>query len=171
MPDLISTVSAPALTVGVQGSSVPSSAMQMALECRTSEGTAVSGGQAVRQVGTTLGRIVDAEQNFPGVTWSYAAASGGITDTSDVTVAASVLGSRHYIKSAQIVNKHATVTTEVVLKSAATVLWRIELGPNEGIVATFSPPLRCTASDSARTACITTGAKVYVNAQGYYSKE
>lgn len=170
MPDLISPVSAPALTVGVQGGTVPASAMQMALECRTSEGTAVTNGQAVRQVGSTLGRIVDVEQQIPGLTWQYAAASGGITDTSNVMVQSPIIGSRMYIKSVDVVNKSAT-GTEVVLKDGSTVIWRTNLGQNEGISRTFSPPLRTAASGTVNAACITTGAQVYINAQGYSSKE
>ena len=172
MTDIISTVNPTSAisAIGTHGSSVPSTAMEVGLEARTSEGTALTSGQTVRQIGTTLGRSVDTEQNVPGLTWQYAAASGGETGTSDVTIASAVVGSRHYIKSVDVVNKSAT-GTEVVLKDGSTVIWRTSLGQNEGITRVFSPPLRCSSSAIPKFANITTGAQVYLNATGYYSKE
>lgn len=170
MADIFATVSAPALTIGVQGSTVPANMMQVGLECVTSEGSVVTDGQAVRQIGTTLGRTVDTEQNVPGLTTSYAAASGGETGTSDVNLASAVIGSRFYIRSVDVVNKHASATTEVVIKSDSTVLWRTKLSPNEGIVKVFSPPLRTASSATPKFAC-GTAAEVYLNAQMYWSKE
>ena len=66
-------------------------------------------------------------------------------------------------------NAHATVATEVVIKDGATVIWRQPLAaampaPVEII---FPTPLRGTAATAVNFACLTTGAQVYVNAQGY----
>ena len=60
-----------------------------------------------------------------GASWNYAAASGGITDTADVTLAgAPSSGMRNYLCGLQIINKHASNGTEVVVKDGSTVLWR-----------------------------------------------
>jgi hypothetical protein len=102
--------------------------------------------------------------------WQYAAASGGIVNTSDVVAqAAGGAGIRHYIKSLQVKNTHATVATEFVIKDGSTVKWRMNL-PALMVTAEaieFDPPIRCTANTALNIANITTGAAVYANLQGY----
>jgi len=104
-----------------------------------------------------------------GSDWSYAAASGGITDTSDVAVKAAVAGQRNFLTSLQLKNTHATVTTEVVVKDGSTVIFRTRTPAVmlTGDVINFQPPLVGTANTALNVAAITTGAAVYVNAQGY----
>jgi len=100
--------------------------------------------------------------------WFYAAASGGITDTADVTLAAAVTGKVNYLTTLQIVNKHATTSTEVQVKDGATVIWRGYAAAG-GQVQThwFENPLRTTASNALKFACATTSTATMVNAQGY----
>ena len=99
--------------------------------------------------------------------WSYAAASGGITNTSDVAIkAAAGAGVRNVIRTLGVINRSATAT-EVVVKDGSTVIWRMEFGQSEGIQVTFDPPLIGTANTALNVACITTASKTYVNAQGY----
>jgi hypothetical protein len=108
--------------------------------------------------------------------WSYAAASGGITDTSDVSLAAAPgVGLVNYLTDLQLANSDATVGTEVVIKSGSTVLWRTFLPAGRPasltgtmpVSFTFSRPLRADSNTALTVAAITTSAELYVNAQGF----
>lgn len=108
--------------------------------------------------------------------WSYAAATGGITDTSDVTLAAAPgAGLVNYLTDLQLANSDATVGTEVVIKSGSTVLWRTFLpaGRPSALTGTmpvsfhFSRPLRAATNTALTVAASTTSAELYVNAQGF----
>lgn len=108
--------------------------------------------------------------------WSYAAAPGGIVNTSTaVTIkGASGAGVRNYITSLQILATALGLATEVVVRDGAggTVLWRGTLttaGALAGVTAKFDTPLAGTANTLLEVATLTptlTGA-VFVNAQGY----
>ena len=111
--------------------------------------------------------------------WSYAAASGGITDTSDVTLAAAPgAGYANYLTDLQLHNSDAAVATEVVVKSDSTVLWRMflpigrpmTLTPTMPVSVHFSRPLRAAENTALTVAAITTSAEVYVNAQGFIGR-
>jgi hypothetical protein len=101
--------------------------------------------------------------------WTYAAASGGIVNTSDVTlVTAPGVGKSNYLTSMQVMNTSGTAT-ELVVKSSSTVLWRGVVGASmtqpAGFV--FLPPLIAANNTALTVACITTATATYVNAQGY----
>lgn len=104
--------------------------------------------------------------------WSYAGPTGGITDTADdVVVAAPGVGRANYITALQIANASGTAT-EVVLKSASTVIWR-GYAPANGVqvVADFaSQPLAGGNDEAINVACITNSTATLVNAQGYADK-
>jgi hypothetical protein len=107
--------------------------------------------------------------------WSYAAASGGIADTSDVALkAAAGLGRYNYITSLNLMNADVAVATEVVVKDgASTVLFRTYLPMLAASTAPvpvsfkFDPPLVGSNNTALNIACITTSAMVYANAQGF----
>lgn len=106
--------------------------------------------------------------------WSYAAASGGITDDTAVAIkAAAGAGQYNYITSLQLANANATVGTDVQVLDGSTVIWRAFLpaladGFAQGIQSvTFNPPLVGSNNTALNAKCGTTGATVYVNAQGY----
>lgn len=104
-----------------------------------------------------------------GVEWSYAAAGGGITDTSDVVLkAAGGFGVSNYLTSLQICNT-SNVATEVVIKDGSTVIWRCKVGASMISPATieFPKPLVGSANTALNAACITTSSATYINAQGY----
>lgn len=103
------------------------------------------------------------------VPWSYAAASGGITDTADVTlVAAPGAGRSNYLTSLQVCNTSATAT-EVVVKSGTSVLWRCKVGASMTRPAEieFLRPLIGANNTALTAACITTATATYIDAQGY----
>jgi len=101
--------------------------------------------------------------------WSYVAAAGGITNTSDVTlVAAAGAGKSNYLTSLQLINKSATAT-EVEIKSGSTVLWR-GYAPASGVgpvAVTFATPLASAANTALTAACVTTSSATIINAQGF----
>ena len=101
--------------------------------------------------------------------WSYAAASGGITDTSDVTlVAAPGAGRSNYLTSMTVCNTSATAT-EVVVKSGSTILWRCKVGATmiQPSSISFLRPLVSANNTALTVACITNATATYINAQGY----
>lgn len=135
----------------------------------TSAYTSVASGDVADMITTVQGVQIVRLNQIPELEWSYAAASGGIINTTDVVLAAAAgAGLRRYITSLQLKNTSATAT-EVVLKDGSTVIWRghvsANMGSTEEIV--FSSPLRTSANAALNVACITTAAAVYVNAQGY----
>jgi len=131
--------------------------------------TAVATGDVADFVTTTQGAQIVRPWQIPEQEWSYASAAGGITNTTDVVLAAAAgTGLRRYITSIDLKNISATAT-EVVIKDGATVLWRGHLSASmtEPVEIAFYNPLKTTANAALNFACITTGAQVYVNAQGY----
>jgi hypothetical protein len=102
--------------------------------------------------------------------WSYAGPLGGITDTADdVLIAAAGAGRANYLTSIQISNTHASVDTEVVIKDGSTIIWRRELkalGVGAADIV-FERPLISSNNTALNVACVTSGSKTYVNAQGY----
>lgn len=105
----------------------------------------------------------------PRVGWTYAAASGGITNTTPVTLAAAQgAGKCAYITSIQVINAHASTGTEIIVKTGSTVLFRQWAGSGgNGFVISFDRPLASAANTSLTVECGTTSTTTYVNAQGF----
>lgn len=105
----------------------------------------------------------------PRAGWTYAAASGGITNTTAVTlIAAQGAGKCAYLQSLQVINAHASTGTEVIVKTGSTVLFRQWAGSGgNGFVIDFDRPLASAANTSITVECGTTGTTTYVNAQGF----
>jgi hypothetical protein len=115
------------------------------------------------------GNLQSGSEDQRATEWTYAAAAGGITDTSDVTLKAKVgVGSSVYLRALQIANKHAAMATEVIVKADSTVIWR-GYAPAGGvqISAAFNPPLVADNNTDLIVACVSTGTATLVNAQGY----
>jgi len=144
-------------------------------EARNAAQTAVSANaDAVRGIATLTGKQVTYPYSLPVSTWSYAAASGGIVNTTGVTVKAAAGASTYnYITALQVINGHATVSTDVQLRdgAAGTVIWRgFAQAVGGGISISFPTPLKQpTANTLLEVACGTTGSAVYVNVQGFSS--
>jgi hypothetical protein len=155
------------------GAAVAGNPVLVGLEGRSTDPTAVDSGDVVRALASLLGKQVTLPYAIPASTWSYATATAGVTDTADDEAkAAGAAGVRHYITSVQVINGHATVATEVVIKDGATVLWRgWAEAVGGGVSAKFDPPLRGTAATAVNVANITTGSKTYFNLQGYSALE
>lgn len=130
--------------------------------------TTVASGDTADLVSTLQGVQVTRPWQIPELEWSYAAAAGGVINTTDVILAAAAgAGLRRYITALTLSNPSA-VATEVVLKDGTTVIWRGHLPANAvNVPVAFQNPLKTTANTALNFACITTGAAVYVNAQGF----
>lgn len=136
---------------------------------------AVTTGQAADLAATLQGILVTRPWNIPESDWSYAAAAGGILNTTTaVTIkAAAAAGIRNYLTSITLMAEALGAATEVAIRdgAAGTVLWRTKI-PTGGLpttTITFANPLKGTAATLMEVVTLTasvTGA-VYVNAQGY----
>ena len=131
--------------------------------------TTVATGDTVDLMCTLQGVQTVRPYTIPELEWSYAAASGGYTGTADLVLAAAAgAGLRRYVRSVQLQNT-AAVATEVVLKDGSTVIWRGYLAASASSLVDVDLicPLKTTANAALNFAAITTGATIYVNAQGY----
>lgn len=114
----------------------------------------------------------------PSTFWNYAAATGGIVNTTTaVTIkAAAGAGVRNYLKSLEIAHDALGAATEFAVRDGAggTILFRgklqttaIDAAGGAGTII-FEPPLKSTANTLLEVVTLTavTGG-VFVNAQGY----
>ena len=107
--------------------------------------------------------------------WSYAAATGGISNTTTaVTVKGAVASMRNYVTSMQVQSDALGAATEIAIRDGAggTVLWRGKIATTgwlEGRDFNFPVPLQSTANTLLEvitlTATVTGG--VFFNLQGY----
>lgn len=125
-------------------------------------------GDAVDAPATMLGIPIMRPYTIPELEWTYAGA-GAVINTTDVALKALLAGNRQYLTSVQMQNTHATVGTEVVIKDGATVIWRGFAPANMQALheINFNIPLKTSVGAALNFACVTTGANVYVNAQGF----
>lgn len=102
--------------------------------------------------------------------WTYAALSGGITNTTGVTFKTAASAARNYVRSIQVINV-AAVASDIMIRdgAAGTVLWRVKLPASMTLpfAVTFENPLRGSTSTLLEVAMGTTGTETYFNAQGY----
>jgi len=172
----MTTSSVIATTLGsAEGSTVSGAPTTIGVEARDSSKASVASGRVVRPIATVDGRLVMRQHSIPENEWVYAAASGGIANTTTaVTIKASAGANvRNYITSLQIQAEALTNATEVAIRDGAggTVLWRIKV-PTTGLPllnVDFADPLKATTNTLLEVVTLTasgTGA-VYVNAQGY----
>lgn len=155
------------------GASVVSTGFVAMGEARSLDIAAYASGQGGRPTYSLLGKQVTLPHALPAQTWSYAAATGGITNTTPVAAqAAPGAGIRHYVKGLQLVNQ-STTAVEVEIRSGTTALWRAELDADSGgagFSVVFDPPLRAAANEAINIYCSGSG-KVFANLQGYSAAE
>ena len=163
-------------SVHSEANGVSAGTFGIAAEARTSSKTSVNNAQYVRPIATTDGRQVIRLNSIPENEWQYAAASGGITNTTTAAtlVAAQAAGVRNYLTSLQISSDVLGAATEIAIRDGAggTVLWRGKIG-TAGIAGVstiqFSDPLKSTAATLLEVVTLSASVfgGVYVNAQGY----
>lgn len=124
---------------------------------------------------TTGGAVTAKPYAVPEVDWQYATPiASPITNTTAVALkAAGAAGVRNYVTAIQIYNSSATVSSIVTIQDDTTVIWTgyvpavtaaLVLVP---LQVTFPTPLRGTAAKAMNFVVNTTGANVFVSAQGY----
>jgi len=159
-----------------EGASVGTIPVAVALESRTSSKTSVANGAVVRPIATQDGRLITRLNAIPENEWVYAAASGGITNTTTAAtlVAAQAAGVRNYLTSLQLSSDVLGAATEIAIRDGAggTVLWRGKIGTAgiAGVITIqFSDPLKSTAATLLEVVTLSASVfgGVYVNAQGY----
>jgi hypothetical protein len=154
---------------GSTGGSYTGNPIQLALCARTTNAP-VNDLQAANMLGTQEGALVSKPYSIPTADWSYAAAAGGITNTTEVvmkTAAGATL--KNYITGLQIANASATAT-DIQIKDDAggTVIWRGYVQANQPLTTiTLPSTIKTSLNKAVVVACGTAGAAVYINAQGY----
>lgn len=137
--------------------------------------TTLIAGDAARATMTSSAALVMYPYAVPEISWVYAAAAGGILNTTTaVTIkAAAAAGIRNYISNIQVMSEALTTATELAIRdgAAGTVLWRIKI-PITGMPASqfdFAVPLRGTAATLLEVVTLTASGAgaVYFNAQGF----
>jgi hypothetical protein len=102
--------------ISFEGGGIGTNPLAMGLEARTSSKTSVANSTLVRSIATVDGRLITRLNAIPENEWQYAAASGGITNTSDVVLqAAAGSGIKNYLTGLSVANASATAS-EVVVK-------------------------------------------------------
>ena len=106
--------------------------------------------------------------------WNYATpVASPITNDTAVTIKAAVQGNRNYITSLQVFNTHATVSTIVTVQKGSTVLWTgfvpaiTAALPLTPLIITFPNPFSGDTNQALTFKANTTGANIYISAQGY----
>lgn len=166
------TVSGPV----AHGVAVSGGPVRVAGRARTSNYTALSNDNTADLVTTVSGALITRPYSIPEGEWSYAAASGGISNTTTAVTIAAAAGSglRNYIKGCQLSSDALGAATELAIRDGAsgTVIWRTKIGTagiTGGEQVTFENPLKSTANTLLEvvtlTATVTGG--VFVNCQGY----
>jgi len=158
-----------------EGSAVSGNPVTISLEARSSNKASVGNGQVVRPIGTVDGKLVIRQHSIPENEWNYAAASGGILNTTTAVTIKAAAGApyRNYLTSIQVQAEALANATELAVRDGAsgTVLWRIKI-PTAGLdlkQIDFADPLKSSSATLLEVVTLTasgTGA-VYVNAQGY----
>jgi hypothetical protein len=139
--------------------------------------TTLIAGDAARATMTSGANLVVYPYGVPEISWSYAAATGGILNTTTAVSfkAAAAAGIRNYITNIQVMSEALTTATELAIRDGAggTVLWRIKI-PTGGLPTAqfdFAVPLRGTAATLLEVVTLTASGAgaVYFNAQGFTS--
>jgi hypothetical protein len=135
----------------------------------TSAYTSVASGDVADMITTVQGVQIVRLNQIPELEWSYVAGANGITNNTDVVLAAAAgAGLRRYLTSIQIKNASST-PNEVVIKDGSTVIWRGHVSGSmlNSDVITFTDPIKTSANAALNFGVPSGGSQVYVNAQGY----
>lgn len=101
--------------------------------------------------------------------WNYAAASGGLVNTTPVTMRAANASFSNHLTSFTARNTHTSVDTELIVKTGSSVAWREKLKAGSA-PAKFDGLIRSAVNEAITAECGTTGAEVYINAQGCFGR-
>lgn len=132
----------------------------------TSNYTATASADVADLVTTTVGALIVREHCIPEQMFQY---TGTLTTTADgVAKTAGASGIRNYVNGIQFQNTGATAT-QIVIKDGTTTIWAGNATASMNLPASisFDQPLKGSSATALNVACLTTGANVLVNVQGY----
>lgn len=123
--------------------------------------------------GDTNGTVI--QSALSSTFWNYAAASGGIVNTTTAVTIKAAAGAavRNYLKTLTIGNDLLGAATELAIRdgAAGTVLWRgkVQTAATQDRTITFDPPLKGTANTLMEVVTLTASVSggVFVNATGF----
>ena len=123
-------------------------------------------GDLVAQLMTMIGAAVNKPFSLPEADWQYAATI--VNNTSTAMQAAGGAGIKKYLTGFVYQNTNATATVLNVLRGS-TVICSVSAPATmtAPVALTFPTPLQTAANEALNVQCVTTGANVLVNAQGY----
>ena len=100
--------------------------------------------------------------------WKYATPiASPISTTGAVVLKAATALVTNYVSSLSLMNTSATGTVATI-KDGSTVVWTGYLGATTGqVIVRFDPPLKGTVSTDTNFVLNTSGANVYMSAQGF----
>lgn len=141
------------LTAGVRASNANITAMSAA-------------GDNVALLGTMIGAAIVKPFSLPEADWQYAGTL--TTNTSTAMQAAGGAGIKKYCTGFTYQNTNATATVLNVLRGT-TVVHSVSAAATMAypVSVLFPTPLQTAANEALNVQCVTTGANVLVNAQGY----
>ena len=165
------------LVAGVQGlgSAAPGNPVIVGGVVRTTAAAALTTGVSAYMPLTSGAQVIQKPYGPAETDWVYAAATGGITNTTTaVTIkAAGAASIRNYVTGIDIMAQALGAATEVAIRDGAggAVLWRTYIGTGGQVLThvAFPTPLKGTAATLLEVVTLTasvTGA-VFFNAQGY----
>lgn len=157
-------------TVAVGGTTAHDSAVagnpiQCGGEARSSDGTAVTSGDVVRQMHNLQGKQVMLPWSLTeNLVSGQTAAMTGTADTA--MVAGAGAGIKNYLMGVICSNTHATVATAIAIKDGSTEKFRTPVLPavNGGFSQMFPIPIAGAANAAWNAANITTGSNTYAAA-------
>lgn len=149
------------------GAAVAGNPVLSGREARTSDGTAVGNGQAVRAIADTLGKQIVIQGAVHDL---YTSGKATYTNTTAADViAAAGAGVRIAVTSVLVTNAHATVGTKVEIRDGTTVKIQAQAAPAGGGFSMNGggTPLFISTANTAVTARCATGADIDVSISGY----
>lgn len=168
------TLAGSTATVAVAGTAAHSSAasgnpVQVGGVVATAASILEVNGEACRLTMTNGSQLLVKPYGLPETDWQFPSPAGGIVNTTDVVARVAAGASlRIYVTAMTLSNNSATATEFVIKDGASTVIWRGHVPANApNFPVSFPTPLRGSANTALNVACLTAGAAVYANLQGY----
>lgn len=123
-------------------------------------------GDLVAQLMTMIGAAVNKPFSLPEADWQYTATI--VNNTSTPMQAAGGAGIKKYLTGFTYQNTNATATVVNILRGT-TVIFTFSAAASMTVpeTITFHTPLQTAANEALNVQCVTTGANLLVNAQGY----
>lgn len=137
-------------------------------EARTSDGTAVASGDAVRGLADTLGKQVIVQGAIHDLQSNGTA--NYTTSTAADLIAAAGAGVRIAVTSVLVTNAHATVSTKVEIRDGTTVKiqgYAVAAGGGFALSAGGRPLFISTANTAVTGRAVTTGSDIDISVSGY----